>query len=91
MKQQNSMIELISQWRISGMTKVAFCREQQISLHQFNYWLKKNSKAKDSNANDNELRFFSVETPSSKKNPVKTNIKSTLLVELPNGIKLNFY
>jgi hypothetical protein len=91
MNQENQMMALISQWRTSSLTKSAFCCEEQISIHQFNYWLKKNPQPKKSKTQDSELRFFSIEKPNIKKIPAKTNSKPTLLVELPNGIKINFY
>ncbi|MFV8343689.1 IS66 family insertion sequence element accessory protein TnpA, partial [Flavobacterium sp. XS2P39] len=44
MNQQEQMYTLAEQWRESGLPKSKFCREQDISLHQFNYWLKKFNK-----------------------------------------------
>ncbi|MFV8328468.1 IS66 family insertion sequence element accessory protein TnpA [Flavobacterium sp. ZS1P14] len=41
MNQQEQMYTLVEQWRESGSSKSKFCREQHISFHQFNYWLKK--------------------------------------------------
>ena len=61
MDKQKKMIELISQWRLSGLTKSAFCSNHQISIHQFNYWLKKLSESKIPNSDENEIRFFSIE------------------------------
>ena len=32
---------VIQQWRDSGLTQTQFCTEQDIKLHNFQYWLKK--------------------------------------------------
>jgi len=32
---------IIEQWRDSGLTQTQFCTEQDIKLHNFYYWLKK--------------------------------------------------
>jgi hypothetical protein len=70
MNQENQMMALISQWRTSSLTKSAFCCEEQILIHQFNYWLKKNPQPKKSKTQDSELRFFSIEN--TKKIPANT-------------------
>jgi hypothetical protein len=33
--------KLIRSWELSGLTKSAFCRDQQVSYHKFNYWQKR--------------------------------------------------
>ena len=33
------MYTLVGRWRESGLAKSKFCKEHQISLHRFNYWL----------------------------------------------------
>jgi hypothetical protein len=92
MNQQKQMTELIALWRASGLTKASFCRKQQISVHQFNYWLKKNSQVLISDSKESELSFFSIENPTLKKSAaVKTKSTPALSVELPNGIKINFF
>jgi hypothetical protein len=32
---------LIRNWELSGLTKSAFCRNQQVSYHKFIYWQKR--------------------------------------------------
>ena len=32
---------LIRSWELSGLSKLAFCRDQQMSYHKFNYWHKR--------------------------------------------------
>lgn len=32
---------LIRSWELSGLSKSAFCRDQQMSYHKFNYWHKR--------------------------------------------------
>lgn len=91
MDKQKQITELISLWRASGLTKSAFCNNQQISIHKFNYWLKKFSETKISKSNENEIRFFSVEDSKVKNTSAKANAKPSILVELPNGIKINFF
>jgi len=36
--------ERIAAYRASGLSQVAFCREQDISLRQLSYWLRKEAK-----------------------------------------------
>ena len=91
MNKQQQMTELISQWRASGLTKAAFCREQQISIHQFKYWLKKFPNAEVSKSSKSEISFFSIENQKSKNIPGKANAKAAIVVDLPNGIKINFF
>ena len=41
---QHRMFELIDQWKLSRETKNKFCKGQKLSVHTFNYWLKKYRK-----------------------------------------------
>ncbi|MFV8344365.1 IS66 family insertion sequence element accessory protein TnpA, partial [Flavobacterium sp. XS2P39] len=68
MNQQEQMYTLAEQWRESGLPKSKFCREQQISLHQFNYWLKKFNRIADAKQPKPGVSFFSVaDNPSNDK------------------------
>ncbi len=40
-KKANKMSELIRKWKAGVQTKSAFCKSQNLSIHTFNYWLKK--------------------------------------------------
>ncbi len=35
------MFSLIEDWKSSGKTQVAFCKEKAITYHKFHYWFKK--------------------------------------------------
>jgi len=93
MNQQEQMYTLAEQWRESGMPKSKFCREQHISLHQFNYWLKKFNKIAKAEQLKPEVSFFSVaENPSSDtKQSASKSIDRKMRIDLPGGITITIY
>lgn len=36
--------KFLEEWKLSGKNKAAFCKEQQISYHSFNHWVKQAQK-----------------------------------------------
>jgi hypothetical protein len=93
MNHQEQMYTLVEQWRESGLPKGKFCTARHISLHQFNYWIKKQNKASLLENPIRELDFFSLSQDQSveKGLSLKAIRKSSLCIELPNGTKISFY
>jgi hypothetical protein len=93
MNQQEQMYTLAEQWRESGLQKSKFCRGQHISLHQFNYWLKKFNKIADSKQSKPEVSFFSVAENLS--NEIKQSASKfsdrKMRIDLPGGITITIY
>ena len=94
MNQQEQMYTLVGRWRESGLAKSKFCKEAQISLHRFNYWLKKCNKDNNRERSKPEVSFFSAsENPKKDKKqlaPKLTDYK-TMRIELPGGITITIY
>lgn len=93
MSQQKEMYTSIEQWRESGLPKSKFCREHQLSLHQFNYWIKKQNRESASESSIEEVNFFSLSQSQLPEKIISSKIpqKQTLCIELPNGTKISFY
>ena len=45
---EEQMRQTISEWKLSGLTKKAFCRERNIVYHTFHYWFNRINKATSS-------------------------------------------
>ena len=93
MNQQEQMYTLAEQWRESGLPKSKFCREQHISLHQFNYWLKKFNRITDAKQPKPEVSFFSVaDNPSNDtKHSVSKLSDRKMRIDFPGGITITVY
>lgn len=93
MNQQEQMYTLVGQWRESGLPKTKFCREQHLSLHQFNYWIKKQNRESVSEPSMREVNFFSLSQDQSPEKSISSKAvqNQILCVELPNGTKITFY
>lgn len=94
MNQQEKMYTLAEQWRESGLPKSKFCKEQHISLHQFNYWLKKFNKGIDTEQPKPEVSFFSVAEnlkKEKKQSTPKFTDQKTMRIDLPRGITITIY
>lgn len=92
MNQQEQMYALVKQWRESGFLKSKFCRDQHISVHQFNYWLKKFNKKGNNGESKPEVCFFSVENPDNdKKRSVSKSFDRKMRIDLPGGITITIY
>lgn len=93
MNQQEQMNALTEQWRESGLPKSKFCREQDISLHQFNYWLKKFNTIAKAEQPKPEVSFFSVaENPSNDIKPSSSKFSDRKMrIDLPGGITITIY
>jgi hypothetical protein len=94
MNQQEQMYTLVGSWRESGLAKSKFCKEAQISLHRFNYWLKKFNKDNNRERSKPEVSFFSAsENPKKDKKQLapKLTDRKTMRIELPGGITITIY
>ena len=78
-EQMFSQIEL---WHQSGLTQKAFCEEQSIRYHVFQYWhgLYRNKKV---DANKNGTSFVRVE--------LSKAIGASVEIHLQNGVRLYFH
>jgi len=70
----------IRQWQASGLSKMQYCRENELVYHQLIYWSDK-TRQPESTPTETESNFVSVSLA-----PAQTNSTSSLSVELPNGI-----
>jgi hypothetical protein len=69
---------MIKQWQETGMTQVAFCREQKISDKVFGYWYRKYKKENNQNS------FLPVQV-----NPENTPIETAPIeIHYPNMVRL---
>ena len=41
---RGSMAALVAKWEASGLSQTAFCQQESIHLHTFNYWKVKLTK-----------------------------------------------
>ena len=69
----NKMFVLIRKWKAGVQTKSAFCKSQNLSIHTFNYWLK---KYRQENSDFLPLKII---TP-------KTQLERTIKFQFPKGI-----
>jgi hypothetical protein len=54
---------LIQEWKKSGLSKVAFCREKGISKDSFYKWQKALDKQPDLTPDSTPIKFIEIETP----------------------------
>lgn len=94
------MQEMIFGWRESGMTKLKYCRENNITPMEFGYWRRKLNISTSGYLNSSdagvsslrassEIDFLSL-SPSDE--PIQEiNSNKLLSVKLPNGVEITFY
>lgn len=94
MDKQTYMYSLVEQWKESGLTKGEFTKQQSVSYHSFNHWLKKYNKQHSIALDKPEFTFFTApenKISAIKKSSLKKELKTALCIELPNGIKISIY
>ena len=69
--------EHIDRWQESGLTKSAYCRQEDLKLHQMSYWCQKLVATKQQLPSAGRFVPLQLRTPLT---------ESTLSVVLPNGI-----
>lgn len=67
----------LAEWRSSGLTQVAYCRDQSLSLACFGYWRRRLRKVASSSA----LVPIVIEQSCG------SDADSTIEVQLPNGLR----
>ncbi len=40
-RKQQKMFSHIKKWEASGMSKISYCKDNHLSIHQFKYWVQK--------------------------------------------------
>lgn len=95
MNLQGKMFQLAESWKKSGMTKVNFLKDSDISIHKFNYWLYKYSvrEVVTNNVKPNKLTDFEeICLPSFAENlEDKRAIKKVLEISTPSGFKITIF
>lgn len=94
MDQQNHMYSLVEEWKISTLTKGEFSASISVTYHSFNYWVQKYNREYALKELDSEVSFFSVPdkiSENKKRFQTKTVDPKTILIELPNGVKISIY
>ena len=101
MELQEKMFKLIEEWKLSNLTKGEFSKQQNVTYHSLNYWIKKYNKVQtslgfDSISEENTLSFFSLpESTSLSKSKIKNkavnNLSKRMDIELGNGMKITIY
>lgn len=91
------MQKMILAWRDSGMTKLKYCRENNITPMEFGYWRRKLNISTSGYLNSDvltlsessEIDFLSL---SASDEPIeKINPNKLLRIKLPNGVEITFY
>lgn len=95
MKLQEKMFQYVESWRKSGMSKVNFLKDTDITIHKFNYWLDKYSVLE---VVENKLKakefanFQEICLPLFAKNlEDKSPIKKVLELSTPSGMKITIF
>lgn len=70
---------LVSKWRLSGMSKAAFCREHRIDLSRFYSW---SSPSSNKQKKDKSVGFNPVRASTSQ---ISGNL---VVIQFPNGIQV---
>ncbi len=75
------MFPLVETWKSSGQNKTVFCRERQLNIHTFGYWLRKYESDKGQSTEEKESgKFVSLQL---------TNERETYMeVCYPNGVRV---
>ncbi len=71
------MFSLIKQWQTSGINQKDFCKQHDLSMHAFYYWLR---KYKQTNTSSND-GFLPVEIV-----PPVNDTRGDIQIHYPNGV-----
>jgi hypothetical protein len=72
------MIDLVSQWRKSGMSQAEFSAANNITIHTFKYWLYKVETKKDKSSGKRFIQLNSMVAP-----------QDVFIIRYPNGVELH--
>jgi hypothetical protein len=81
---RTTMFSMIEQWKASGLSQKAYCRQQNLSYHVFHYWYKVYRDEKGVAPNDNAT-FVPLRIEAQ---PVARSLFELIL---PNGKRLVFH
>ena len=73
MEKVKRMFEFVSQWQDSGMSQAQFCRDHELKLHCFRYWVRKKREEESCSG----FRLIA---------PERTPLSVSIIY--PNGIKI---
>ena len=76
--------EHLGQWHASGMTQVAYCRQQGLKLAQFGYWKKRLVTARASAMAPPAVEFVAVQMTAARA-PLAVVLNGRLRVEVQPG------
>jgi hypothetical protein len=74
---RQEMFSLIKQWQTSGINQKDFCKQHDLSMHAFYYWLR---KYKQTNTSSND-GFLPVEIV-----PPVNDTRGDIQIHYPNGV-----
>ena len=92
--------KIVFGWRESGMTKLKYCRENNITSTEFGYWRRKLNISTSGYLNSDDTAFLSLSASSeidflslsaSDEPMQEINSNKLLSVKLPNGLEITFY
>lgn len=75
-EQRNQWLKKIEDFKSSEKTKVAWCKEKNISISTFNYWNKKFKK--ESKQENKNVDWISINP----NEPIKTSMKSNITIKI---------
>jgi hypothetical protein len=81
MELKEKMELLVRQHRESGLNKKAFCREQGINYHRFDYWYRKTKNS----SNGGTPGFLKVDTRDAASGAAAPDLE----IFFPNGVKVS--
>jgi len=76
---QREMYSIIKKWQGSGTNQKDFCKQHDLSIYTFHYWLRKYKQEYSSSSKG----FIPVEI-----SPVETISQEDIRIEYPNGVQL---
>jgi len=83
MDKKEKMLSLITRWNESGISVSAFCRNNNIGVHTFNYWRKRLNRDL---IQINDPMFVEL-----KPEPANQNKSVRMEIEIPGGIHIRIY
>jgi len=86
---QREMFSLIRKWQNSGINQKDFCREHEITLHAFYYWLRKYKQAHQTTENGFVPVEIGTMVNNSRKEEIQIHYPNGVLITLDKGVSLS--
>ena len=86
-RERRERFALARRFETSKLSKAEYCRQHQLSVNSFDYWLREAAKEEQGAV---EATFFEVQV-SDNPAPILPPREPDLEVELPLGVKLRFF